>query len=155
MADARNRVLFWNTVYHPGELVVKGYQNGQQAAQYTLNTTGKATAIKATIYKEPQDKGAPIIPDSNCLQQIEVAITDDKGQKVSSAENAITVHVTGAATLKGIENSDANDVSDYHASTRKAKHGALIVYVQPTSPAGAYEVKLESPGMDPVVLKFN
>ncbi|MFL5743075.1 MAG: sugar-binding domain-containing protein [Niastella sp.] len=155
LADAHSRILFWNTVYHPGELVVKGYQNGKQAAQYTLSTTGKATALKATVYKERQDQWAPIIRDSNCLQQIEVAITDEKGQKVYSAENAVTVSVTGAATLKGIENSDANDVSDYHAATRKAMHGALIVYVQPTSSGGAYAVKLESPGMEPVVLKFN
>ena len=124
--------------------------------QYTLNTTGKAAAIKATVYKEKYVKWlAPIINDSNSLQQIEVAITDDKGQKVYSAENAITVQVTGAARLKGIENSNANDVSDYHAATRKAKHGALIVYVQPASATGTYEVKLESPGLEPAVLKFN
>jgi beta-galactosidase len=155
LADARNRIMFWNTVYHPGELMVKGYRNGQQVTQYTLNTTGKATALKAKVYKEPQDKGAPIIPDSNCLQQIEVSITDDKEQKVYSAENAVTVSVTGAATLKGIENSDANDVSDYRAATRKAKHGALIVYVQPATNDKKYEVRLESPGMAPVVLTFN
>ena len=154
MADAPKRILFWNTVYHPGELMVKGYQNGKQVTQYTLNTTGKATAIKANVYKERQDKGTPLITDSNCLQQIEVAITDEKGQMVYAADNAVTATVTGGAVLKGIENSDANDVSDYHAATRKANHGVLIVYVQPPPKGGAYEVKLESPGLEPVVLKF-
>jgi hypothetical protein len=146
MADAHNRILFWNTVYHPGELVVKGYNDGKEVTQYTLHTTGKAAAIKASVYKDK------LIDQPGCLQQIEVAITDEKGEKVVDAENAITVHVTGAATLKGIENSDANDVSDYHAATRKARHGALIVYVQPAANGGAYEVKLESPGMEPVVV---
>lgn len=148
MAGARNRILFWNTVYHPGELTVKGYQDGKEVTQYTLHTTGKATALKARVYKDK------LIDKPRCLQQIEVAVTDEKGQKVVTADNAVTVSITGAASLKGIENSDANDVSDYHAATRKARHGALIVYVQPTANSGAYEVKLESPGMEPVVLRF-
>ncbi|MBO9204393.1 MULTISPECIES: sugar-binding domain-containing protein [Niastella] len=148
MADAHNRILFWNTVYHPGELVVKGYREGKEVTHYILNTTGKATAIKATVYKDPQIYGV------QRLQQIEVAITDEKGQQVYEADNAVTVSVTGNAVLKGIENSDAYDVSDYHAATRKVKQGRLIVYVQPTLPGGAYEVKLESPDLEPVKLSF-
>jgi beta-galactosidase len=149
MADAKNRILFWNTVYHPGELIVKGYKDGKEAATYSLGTTGKATKITASIYKDP------LINTRTGAQQIEVALTDDKGQKVYDAEDAITVSIKGAATLLGIENSDANDVSDYKAKTRKAKHGVLIVYVQPAEKGGAYEVKLEAAGMEPVVLLFN
>jgi hypothetical protein len=149
MVDAKNRILFWNTVYHPGELIVKGYKDGKEVAQYSLNTTGKASKIAASIYKDP------LINARTGVQQIEVALTDNKGQKVYDAEDAITVSIKGAATLPGIENSDANDVSDYKAKTRKAKHGKLIVYVQPPAKGGAYEVKLEAAGMEPVVLLFN
>ncbi|OQP44532.1 beta-galactosidase [Niastella yeongjuensis] len=149
MADARNRILFWNTIYHPGELIVKGYREGKEVTQYKLNTTGKPATIKTTIYNDSQ------IDLYGRIQQIEVAITDEKGQKVYGADNAITVSVTGKASLKGIENSDANDVGDYHAATRKAKNGALIVYVQRKLAQDKYEVKLESPGLKPVVLKFN
>ena len=60
-----------------------------------------------------------------------------------------------AAALLGLENSDANDVSDYKANIRKARHGTLIVYVKPASKGGVYEVKLESASMEPVVLLFN
>lgn len=149
MADARNRILSWNTVYHPGELVVKGSNKGAEVAQYTLNTTGKATKMKATVYKDP------LIDARNCVQQIEVSLTDDKGQTVYDANNAVTVQVTGPAILLGIENSDAHDVSDYRSGTRKAKHGALIVYVQPEGKHKPYAIKLESPGMDPVIIKFD
>jgi hypothetical protein len=148
MADAKNRILWWNTVYHPGELVVKGYKDGKEVAKYSLNTTGKVKNIAATVYKDP------LIDAKTGVQQIEVALTDDKGQKVYDAENPITASVTGPATLLGIENSDANDVGDYRAATRKAKNGVLIVYVQPKAKGGAYEVKLQSPGVEPVVLKF-
>lgn len=148
MADAKNRILWWNTVYHPGELVVKGYKDGKEVAKYSLNTTGKVKNIAATVYKDP------LIDAKTGVQQIEVALTDDKGQKVYDAENPITASVTGPATLLGIENSDANDVGDYRAATRKAKNGVLIVYVQPKAKGGAYEVKLQSPGVEPLVLKF-
>ncbi|HEX6432095.1 MAG TPA: glycoside hydrolase family 2 TIM barrel-domain containing protein [Niastella sp.] len=148
MADAKNRILWWNTVYHPGELVVKGYNKGAEVAQYTLNTTGKATAIKATVYKDA------LIDEQACVQQIEIALTDSTGKTVYDADNAVTVHITGPATLMGIENSEANDVGDYKASTRKAKNGVLIVYVQPPAKGGKYEVKLESPDLAPVVLKL-
>jgi beta-galactosidase len=149
MADARNRILWWNTVYHPGELVVKGYKEGKEVAQYTLNTTGKAAAIKATVYKDP------MINAVSGVQQIEVTLTDDKGQRVYDADNTITVNVTGSATLLGIESSDANFVGDYKSNTRKAKNGVLIVYIQPTDKSNPYEVNLESPGLGPSVLTFN
>lgn len=149
MADAKNQIMFWNTVYHPGKLIVKGYKDGKEAAQYSLNTTGKASKIAAGIYKDP------LINARTGVQQIEVALTDDKGQKVYDADNAITVSIKGSATLLGIENSEANDVSNYKAATRKANHGALIVYVQPPAKGGVYEVKLEAAGMEPVVLVFN
>jgi beta-galactosidase len=149
MADAKNRILSWNTVYHPGELIVKGYNKGAAVAQYTLNTTGQATKIKATVYKDP------MIDERNGVQQIEVSLTDEKGQTVYDADNAITVQVTGPATLLGIENSEANDVSDYQSGTRKAKHGVLIVYVQPKEKNKSYGIKLESPGLEPVTVKFN
>ena len=82
-------------------------------------------------------------------------LTNDKGEKVYDADNPITVTVTGEAKLLGIENSDANDVSDYHATTRKAKHGNLIIYVQPQvkSDGGSYTIKLESLGMEPVSIR--
>jgi beta-galactosidase len=149
ITEAKNRTLFWNTVYHPGELMVKGYKDGKETTQYSLNTAGKATKIATSIYKDP------LINARAGVQQIEVTLTDDKGQKVYDADNAVTVSIRGAATLLGIENSEANDVSDYKASTRKAKHGVLIVYVQPPAKGGTYEVKLEAAGMEPVVLVFN
>ncbi|WP_207513965.1 sugar-binding domain-containing protein [Longitalea luteola] len=148
MADAKNRILFWNTVYRPGELIVKGYKNGKEVTQYALHTTGPAKSIKAEIYKDP------LIDERSGLQQLEVFVTDEKGQKVFDADNAISVSVTGKATLLGLENSDANDVGDYKSSTRKVRHGQMIVYVQPPAKGGMYEVKLESPGLEPVVLRF-
>lgn len=148
MAEAKNRILFWNTVYHAGKLTVKGYKNGKEMAQYALNTTGPAKTIKAQVYKDP------LISQQKGLQQIEVFLTDEKGQKVYDADNAISVSIAGKASLLGLENSDANDVGDYKSGTRKARHGQLIVYVQPPAKGGAYEVKLESPGLEPVLLKF-
>ncbi len=93
MCRCKNRILFWNTVYQPGELVVKGYKDGKEATQYALNTTGKATKIAASIYKDA------LINARTGVQQIEVAITDEKGQKVYDADDAITVSIKGPATL--------------------------------------------------------
>ncbi|WP_205509616.1 sugar-binding domain-containing protein [Longitalea arenae] len=149
MAGAKNRMLFWNTVYHPGQLVVRGYTNGKEVVKDVLNTTGAVKMIKAEVYKDP------LIDRRTGVQQIAIFLTDEKGHKVYAADNAITVSVTNKASFLGIENSDANDVGDYKASTRKARQGQLIVYVQPPAKGGAYEVKLESPGLQAVVLKFN
>ncbi|THU39293.1 DUF4982 domain-containing protein [Niastella caeni] len=149
MADARNRTLWWNTMYHPGELVVKGYNEGKEAAQYTLNTTGKASAIKATVYKDA------LINERTGVQQLEVLLVDEKGQYVYDADNDITVSITGPATLLGLENSDAHDVGDYQASTRKARNGRLIVYVRPPVKSNAYEITIASPGLEPVTVKLN
>ena len=145
MADAKNRILWWNTVYHPGELVVKAYNKGAEVAQYALNTTGKATAIKMNMYKDP------LITSLTRVQQIEISLTDDKGQLVYEADNPVTVSITGTATLLGIENSDANDTGDYRSNTRKARNGRLIVYVQLAEKLEGYSIKLESPGLQPAI----
>jgi hypothetical protein len=132
-------------VYHPGELVVKGYNKGAEVAQYALNTTGKATAITINMYKDP------LITSRTRVQQIEVSLTDDKGQLVYDADNPVTVNITGTATLLGIENSDANDTGDYRSNTRKARNGRLIVYVQLPEKLEGYSIKLESPGLQPAI----
>ena len=149
MADAKNRILWWNTVYHPGELVVKGYKGGAEVTQYRLNTTGKATAIKATVYKDP------LINAHTGVQQIEVALTDSTGKTVYDADDAITVRIAGPATLLGLENSEANDTVIITPIQGKRNTAGLIVYVQAAEKNKAFEVTLESPGKEPVTVTFN
>jgi len=143
---ANGRVLFFHTVYQPGELTVKGYKDGKESCAYVLHTPGKASAIQAAIYK------APLINDRDRLQQIEVTMTDIEGHPLYMANQKIKVKVTGAARLIGIENGDLSDVGDYLSDERKLVNGRLLVFVHTKVPGGVYQVELSAAGVPPVVV---
>lgn len=46
LTDAPDRIIVWNTVYQPGQLVVKGHNNQLQVAADTIKTAGEAMQLK-------------------------------------------------------------------------------------------------------------
>ena len=144
LAAAKGRVLSFHTVYQPGELTVKGYENGKESCTYVLHTPGKAAAIRAAIYKDP------LIGGRDRVQQIEVTMTDKEGRALYMADQQIKVKVTGAARLIGIENGDLSDVGDYRSDEKRLVNGRLLVLVRTTIPGGLYRVELSAAGVPSV-----
>lgn len=149
LASAKGSIPFWDIVYQPGELMVKGYRGGREVAHYSLSTTGKCASITAVPFRDP------LIDERKGVKQIEVQIADEKGRRVYGADNEVTVTITGPASLLGMENGYSNDVGRYQANTRKARNGRLIVYVKPGHNYAPFEVKFTSPGLQERTIRFN
>jgi hypothetical protein len=96
----------------------------------------------------------PLIQAATGLKQIEIRLTDSNGKQVYNASNRITISIKGNATLLGLENSDANDVEDYHSGNIKAMNGQLIAYVLPGKEGRPFEVEIQSPGLKTARLSF-
>jgi beta-galactosidase len=146
---AGNRSLTWNLPWTAGVLTVKGYREGKEVSRYSLYTTGPAASIQTMEYQHP------LINKHTGLKQIAVRILDAGGNVLHRPGNTITVHVTGKAVLKGIENSSLSDTTDYKADHKQVLDGPVMVYVQPPADGSPFTVSIASPGLKPAMLKFN
>ncbi|WEA03197.1 glycoside hydrolase family 2 TIM barrel-domain containing protein [Mucilaginibacter sp. SJ] len=137
-STARGQVPSWQVDYEPGELVVKGYNNGIEVCTDSIKTTGDAYQLKAiadnTLFSR-NTKG---------LSQIEVYITDKNGNPVFTATDEITVTINGAAQLLGLENGSNSSHESYQSNKRKALHGRLLAYVQTTGKPGVVQLQFSA-----------
>jgi hypothetical protein len=144
MSAFGNRIIYWDVMYEPGVLTVKGIDN--TVPTDILQTSGAAYAIKA--YEDSSD-------GNSGLSHVVVQIVDEKGVPVYSADNEITVEVEGSAKLLGLESGRSNSHEDYKANKRKVFNGRLLAYVQKGHEAKGVKIRLSSPGIKAgeVVLK--
>jgi beta-galactosidase len=70
----------WEVAYEPGELTVKGYNNGIEADSYTIKTNTGASNIQASADVTMFGK------NTKGLSQVEIQITDKNGNPVFDAE---------------------------------------------------------------------
>lgn len=149
LTDSKNRILSWDLVYKPGELKVKGYQNGKELTTCSLLTPGKVHTIKAQVFKD-------VMIDANSgIKQIEITLNDLQGQTVYESEHEVTVMVTGDADLLGLENGSSTDVAGYQSIKTKSMNGRLIAYVRAGNKDKTFAIKIASPGIQPAILHFN
>lgn len=131
---ARGQVPSWQVDYEPGELVVKGYNNGIEVCTNSIKTAGDAFQLKAIT------DNASFSSNTKGLSQIEVYITDKDGNPVFTATDEITVSITGPAKLLGLESGSTSSHENYQSDKRKALHGRLLAYIQTTGKPGKVQV---------------
>lgn len=135
---AKGQVPSWSVDYQPGELLVKGYNNGIEVCTNTIKTAGAAYQLKAiadnTVFAS-RVKG---------LSQVEVYITDKNGNPVFAADDEVAVSIIGPAKLLGLENGSNSSHESYQASQRKALRGRLLAYIQTTGKPGNVKVEFSA-----------
>jgi beta-galactosidase len=90
----------WKVKYAPGTLVARGYNGGKETTTDQVETTGAAAAIQMTPHK------AGIRGDHEDLSVITVQVNDTQGRMVPTADNAITLDITGPGKIIGVGNGD-------------------------------------------------
>lgn len=139
LREFSNRIMPWNVPFEAGEVKVIGYNNGVQAATYFLQTAGDAAAVNAVVIKDSVGK-------TNLVQVI-INVADKEGRTVYSADNEVTLSLSGDAVLLGMESGNSASHEDYKANKRKAVHGKLIAYIQINKNASSVEAVITSPGL--------
>jgi beta-galactosidase/beta-glucuronidase len=147
MSDFPNHIISWDVDYEPGEIEVKGYNNGVANTTYSLKTTGEATSINAYAEKDTIGK-------TNLVQVI-IQINDKAGNRVYNADNEITVTLPRGAVLLGLESGSTTSHEDYKANKRKSLHGRMIAYIQLSTSAKHADVVISSPGLSSYTIKLD
>jgi hypothetical protein len=140
LADVPNKVLSWKTVYQPGELLVKGYDEGRIVASNTLNTAAEADQLHAISDQ------ISLKADAHSVAHIAIVVTDASGIVVPAADNEVTINIDGPGKLIGLESGDLASHEDYKADKRKVYRGKLLAYIQATKP-GTMKITISSPGL--------
>jgi hypothetical protein len=135
-----NKVLSWKTVYQPGELLVKGYDEGRIVASNTLNTAAEADQLHAISDQ------ISLKADAHSVAHIAIVVTDASGIVVPAADNEVTINIDGPGKLIGLESGDLASHEDYKADKRKVYRGKLLAYIQATKP-GTMKITISSPGL--------
>jgi hypothetical protein len=140
---SKGQIPAWNVDYQAGELSVKGYNDGKLVASYAIKTFGDAALIRAV----PDQTN--FLKSERGVCQVELQIADQDGVPVYSAENDMSVNISGDAELLGLESGSTTSHEDYKANHRQALHGKLIAYIQTNGKPGNITIQFSSQNLKP------
>jgi beta-galactosidase len=149
MDTSAGQVPGWNVDYQPGELSVKGYSDGKLVSTYAIKTFGAAAQVKAN----PDHRSFP--RSKKGISQVEVQIADGNGNPVYTAENEISVNISGDAKLLGLESGSTTSHESYQANHRQALNGKLIAYVQTNGKQGNITVSFSVKDLKPATVTLS
>lgn len=137
--DDKSGIIYWDIPYQDGELRAEGCdKNGKVLSTYTIKTSGRPYALRATVDKE-------VLSSNKATAHVTIEVVDEQGTVVKLGDNEVTCEIEGPARLLGLEGSNNRDMSDYTDNRHRAYHGRLLAYVQTTGEKGEIRVKLTSP----------
>ena len=124
--------------YHEGVLRAEGLEDGKALDSVTLKTAGKVSGIRLTPDR------TVISPDNSDLSYIIIELVDDEGNVVPTADNELTVEVSGEASLQALGNADIKDSDPYYNGTHHAWHGRALAVVRSNGKKGNATVKVST-----------
>ena len=79
------------------------------------------------------------------IAHVIIEVTDSEGRTVPLSDKEISVRVTGAGRLLGLEGGDMSDTSNLRDWRQRVVRGRLLAYVEATEDNGTITVMAESP----------
>ena len=135
--DSVSNAMYWDVVYEPGELVVKGLDGGKVTSVYRLETYGKPEKLYAFADRQT-------LSGEGSIAHIEINIIDENGNRVLDNSVTVSVDVRGAGKLLKIENADPYYMGDFDDNTLPAYRGRLLAYVEATETAGSIHIRIRT-----------
>lgn len=134
--DDSNGVIYWDIPYSKGKLTVKGYNEGKELTEYSIQSSGRPFAIKVVIDKMKQLKPGDVV-------HAEILVVDEKGVPVVLADNLVKLNINGPAKLLGLESGEGNAADNFRDNKQRCMNGRLLAYLKMTG-TGEVKIKAES-----------
>ncbi|MGE5944773.1 MAG: glycoside hydrolase family 2 TIM barrel-domain containing protein [Flavobacteriales bacterium] len=135
---SKDKMISWEVLFEPGELLVKGYTNGHVVSEYRLNTSGSVVNMQIEVDK------TSVNPNNKEIIHLDVTLMDEQGNRVPNKNHEVIVEVSGPAKLIGLESGDVSSHENYQAHYRKTYGGQLRAYIQTTNQQGDIKIKIKS-----------
>lgn len=130
--------LIWPLIYKPGKLEARGYKGGKLVTKDIVETT--TTPAQVALNSDVSALKA----DGCDVVVIKVAIKDEKGRVVPTANNLVTFSIEGPGKIIGTGNGNPSSHEPDKASQRMAFNGYCMVLVQSDKTAGEIRLKASS-----------
>jgi beta-galactosidase len=127
--------LVWPVIYKPGKLEAKGYKGGKLIAKDVVETTTAPALIALS-------SDVNTIKADGCdVAVVRVAIKDNKGRVVPTANNLVKFTIVGPGKIIGTGNGNPTSYEPDKASQRMAFNGYCLVLVQSEKQPGEIRLK--------------
>ena len=136
--------------YESGELKAVAYDEaGKIIAGELRRSFGEAAKIVLTCEEGKRTLTAKCRAGGSDadLCFVEISMVDEAGNPVENADNRVTVRVTGAGYLVGLDNGDSTDYDEYKGNSRRLFSGKLLAVIAPKDVSGRIEVTVSSLGL--------
>lgn len=122
--------------YEAGKLIAHCYDNGNETASETIETTGKPMAIRLIADR------TRIKADHNDLSYIRAEIIDSEGNIVPDADDVVvTFEVKGRGELAGVGSGNPKDMSSFKQAKKKAYQGICLAIIRPETTPGRIHIR--------------
>ena len=139
----RRNMIYWQNVPYGrgGNVVAIARNGGEEVARHTLETTGKATALKMEIENTDWKSGGMD------LQYVRVYAVDSKGRVVPGYEGEVVFEISGSAKLIAVDNGD-HSTDELFSGNQKALHkGFVMAVLRSDRMAGEVRITASSKGL--------
>lgn len=127
--------------YTEGTLEAVAYdENGVETARDRVSSFGDTSGFKIEYDRGELEAG------SKDLIFVSISALDINGEPVRNASDRVTVSVTGAGRLVGLDNGDSTDFDSYKAVSRRLFNGKLLAIIAAGSEPGNIKFALSSEG---------
>lgn len=140
--ENRYRLMWYNTIYEPGEVKVVAYDESNKAvAEKTVRTAGKPHHIElSTDY--------PLLKaDGKDLAYVTLKIVDKDGNLCPTDGRLVNFKVKGAGKYRTSANGDPTCLDLFHLPRMHAFSGMLTVIVQSGEKSGEIELQASARGV--------
>ena len=123
---AEYHIVRWDegVVYQPGELIARGYRDGQVVAETVTQTAGPAHALRVELDR------TTISGDGRDVALVHVTVVDAQGRLAPWAEDDIMFTIEGPGTIIGVGNGDPTSVEPHKGERRRTFRGRCLAIVQ-------------------------
>lgn len=135
----KNKMISWEVPYSEGILIVKGYNSGDEAVKFSLQTP--AETMKLLVEANMKSFGSK----KKEIIHLDILLTDTNGNRIINNDQEVSIQITGPAKLIGLESGDLSSHESYQAKKRRTYKGQLRGYIQTNGQEGNIEVKVSSP----------
>jgi len=132
----------WSVPYEPGTLKAVAYKDGKEIAATEIRTAGKPAKLKLFADR------SKIAADGNDLSFVTVRVEDADGNICPLAENLVTFKITGAGSLRAVDNGNPISLESFQADHRLAFNGLALAILQASTKPGHIKLAAESEGLE-------
>ena len=134
----------WLVPYSAGKLKAVGKTGGKEVASDEIRTVGKAKRLVLVPDR------AKIHADGEDLSFVTVQVVDDQGSVCPGASNMVQFHISGPATIAGVDDGNPICHEPFKADKHSVFHGLGLAVVKSNHEAGKITLRAEAEGLEPV-----